>query len=196
MTTNIYYEAIKNIADFLNSNVEDINATRKALLTVNERQWIFPDKPSDKTQYFPKLALKPESSTIEEIGADKFLNEGDTSENRAVNVILPLTIYCFVKRNDKHIIKDYDNVENNVKNSRQADFLADRIFTKLSSGEAYAYFSEKKIQLKVLGLEAAYIDSDFLYASEISVELKMLKILKSNYTDYIEDLQYGIEFLN
>lgn len=186
--THVSFKPMQAIYDLINTEVQDINSVRSAKATPAERQWIWPETPEKNDENYPRVAVVNSTIRFEEYGAGQHLEiERDISGNAehivsAKVAILPVTIGVFVKRNQSHSATFYDGSAHTIRNSKQADFLGEKIAKYLEMLRSQ-YFIPLDMDIRITSVSRSYDDNDFLIAKNINAEIVMKDEWEIDLTD-------------
>jgi len=129
---HVSFTPMQTLFDLIDTEVADINVERAAKVTARGRQWVYPSTPEKIDEKYPRVAILNDNIRFEEYGTGQFLElekvAGVTERMVFAKVaIIPVTIAVFVKRNQRHTVTYYDGVSHEIQNTKQADFIGDKI---------------------------------------------------------------------
>ena len=193
---HLSFEPMQVLYNLINTNIQDINADRIA----TSGQWIFPTVPESNDENYPRVALINRNIRFEEYGAGRFIEyERNATTGDAEHMvfgkvaILPITIAVFVKKKQRHEVEYYDGTTHPLTNTKQADYLGEKIEKYLEMLRE-TYFIPQKMDIKILGMSRSYADNDFLIGKNIDIELSLFDAWEYDFTDagYNEGIIHNI----
>jgi hypothetical protein len=171
----VYFDPLQVLYDVLNQSIPDINEVRRELSSERERRWIFPTLPEENDNNYPRIALVAGQIQSEEFGGGRIvsevrqLNNTMTSEVYGTVMTLPITIAAFTRKETEHEVVFADKSTRTLRNRAQAAWLGGRIAKELERNRDK--FLEKDIDIFVKRVSGAYEDNNFLWASNVEIEL-------------------------
>jgi len=196
---NVNFRPLEILHKVIFDNVRDPNVVRSSKPTPRERNWIFPDTPEANDENYPRIAIIQGKPRIEEWTAGQHLkDEIDTSKKlvREINsnlITIPVTIGIFTKKTKHQALEvdEYDGTKRFVENKAQVAYLLDRIQKEIHIHRID--FINEDIDMKILDIEGAYEDNDFLWAGHISMEIWMDNIWTRDIDKIINNIDLTID---
>ena len=179
------YRILDNIFKF---HLIDINGARVNLEESKNRQWWFPEAPEKVDDAFPRGVIDFGNSSFTNVGSDNYVDQTfnesyATEEYYGQYETIPVTLSVFVKKGQPHSVNyPADQKTYIVANSKQADFLGDKIPRLLLEFEEQFIDAGFFIDGDVVS-GGSYEDGDYFWVVDITFNVETQALWKKSFAE-------------